>query len=129
MGLAAGQAVNIWLVAGTLQFKTAYPTLPLRAENCTALFGIKDVNATSGEMNPDVRNYDFYDVYRMSYLVYPIVGFIVTTMVSIFGSVVTGGGKETREEDEELFFPPSWRMFKRRFQSDAASEETPMKCS
>jgi hypothetical protein len=56
------------------------------------------------------RRGEFSDIYRMSYNLYPIIGFALTGALSVVGSVLTGGLSEVGEVDPRLINPFMWKM-------------------
>jgi hypothetical protein len=53
----------------------------------------------------DPHRGEFSDLYRLSYNIYPIAGFALTVLISIVGSLLLGGLKDSENVDERLISP------------------------
>jgi len=47
----------------------------------------------------------------MSYNIYPIIGMVLTIILSIIASLLTGGLQDIRAEDKDLVHPWAWKIF------------------
>ncbi len=60
---------------------------------------------------PPQRN-EYSDIYRLSYNLYPIIGFMLTAMTCIFASLATGGVRDMRQVDAKYINPLMAKIFK-----------------
>lgn len=132
-GLICGQIINMWLSMGSVIYGVKTPPLELSATNCS-VFNITEIPMTEilqSPLNQTVevpfhlldRPFEFEDIYRMSYNIFPIIGMILTIVLSIVGSLVTGGMDQLAREDlENLIFPFSWRLFGGKSKARSATE-------
>ena len=70
------------------------------------------VNPASNWTHP--QRGEFSDVYRLSYNIYPIIGFVVTSLVCIVASLATGGLDDVKNVDEKLIAPFMAKLFRMR---------------
>ena len=112
-GFVIGQAVNIWLVFASVAYRPPYKSLPLHTDDCS-MFGIEvtSSNNVTSSTSDEFLSGDFTDLYKMSFHVYPILGLLLTFILMILISLVTGGGKDLTEDDEKYFYPPAWKMYR-----------------
>ena len=136
-GLIIGQLINMWLSFGSMMYGFKQPPLELKATNCSMFENIiisnNNISSTStsnnslhhlqylSELNvttektefqlPGVdRDLEFEDIYRMSYNIYPILGMLLTIVLSIVGSLTTMS--ETDEiVHEDLVHPFALKIF------------------
>ena len=67
------------------------------------------------------RDLEFEDIYRMSYNIYPILGMVLTMVLSIVGSLTTMS--ETDEVvHEDLVHPIALKMFSRKARKSSSEE-------
>jgi len=124
-GLIVGQVINIWLSFGSVWYRQAPPTLPLQATNCS-MFGMDEMpglnTTTSSEFQlPGVdRPLEFSDIYRMSYNIYPIIGMLLTIILSIVGSLTTLSDSD--EINEEFVHPIAMRLFRYKPKKSSSEE-------
>jgi len=119
-GLITGQLINIWLSAGSMVYGVGTPTLELNVSNCSMFnLTMEDIpevqiaNVSSVPIHLLDRPFEYGDIYRMSYNVYPIIGMVLTIVLSIIGSLATNGFDEIRAEDKDLVHPWAWKLFGR----------------
>ena len=96
------------------------PTLELNVSNCSMFnLTMEDIpevqiaNVSSVPIHLLDRPFEYGDIYRMSYNVYPIIGMVLTIVLSIIGSLATNGFDEIRAEDKDLVHPWAWKLFGR----------------
>ena len=117
-GLIVGQVVNIWLSMGSVAYGVKTPALELSATNCS-MFNITNLPITNynASMTTEVpfhlleRPFEFEDIYRMSYNIFPIIGMVLTIFLSILGSLATGGIAANAEDLQDYIHPLAWRLF------------------
>lgn len=94
-GLIGGQLINIWLSFGSVAYGVSYPPLEMSTRDCS-MFNLtvnalpEDNSSTAKSMVPPPSpdsGFQFEDIYRMSYTVYPIIGMVLTIVLSIVGSL------------------------------------------
>ena len=119
-GLITGQAVNIWLSGGSMVYGVGTPTLELKTTDCSMFnLTMEEIpepalsNVTNLPIQLLDRPFEYGDIYRMSYNVYPIIGMVLTIVLSIIGSLATGGFDDIRAEDKDLVHPWAWKLFGR----------------
>ena len=119
-GLITGQAVNIWLSGGSMVYGVGTPTLELKTTDCSMFnLTMEEIpepalsNVTNVPIHLLDRPFEYGDIYRMSYNVYPIIGMVLTIVLSIIGSLATGGFDDIRAEDKDLVHPWAWKLFGR----------------
>ncbi|XP_055929194.1 sodium-coupled monocarboxylate transporter 2-like isoform X1 [Argiope bruennichi] len=112
-GLISGLGVCIWICVGSILYKRAPETFPLSVDSCQELyFNVTQsfANATSA---PSVI-FDSSDyvlpLYRLSYLWYSGIGFIVVIVVGILISLFVGNDKHTIEK--KLMTPFFYNLWK-----------------
>ncbi len=54
---------------------------------------------------------EFSDIYRLSYNLYPIIGFLVTGMTCIFASLATDGLSQMKKVEKRLIHPFMSKIF------------------
>ena len=120
-----GQLVNIWLSVGSAIAAQTYPGLELTASaNCSSSVDPQllatemlpanldfDLFSTNASSYQPANRGEFGDIYRLSYNLYPIVGFLLTTMTCIFASIATGGLSQMKKVDRRLVNPFMWKLF------------------
>ena len=119
-GLIVGQVVNIWLSMGSIVYGVKTPALELSATNCS-MFNITNIPITNynnaSAMTTEVpfhlleRPFEFEDIYRMSYNIFPIIGMVLTIFLSILGSLATGGMAANAGDLQDYIHPLAWRLF------------------
>jgi hypothetical protein len=148
--LIVGQLVNIWLSVGSAIAAQTYPGLELTAStNCSSTVDSKfssstvdeqlfsthfDSNMFSAKFDVDVdfwstnassyqppQRGEFSDIYRLSYNLYPIIGFLLTGMTCIFASLATGGISQMKKVEKRLIHPFMWKIF--RLKDDAVENK------
>ncbi len=103
---------------GSVVYGVKTPTLELKATNCS-IFNITDVNLLPNQTTVTElpfhlldRPFEFEDIYRMSYNIFPIIGMCLTVVLSIVGSLLTGGFSQLEDDSiKDLVHPWSWRIF------------------
>ena len=115
-GLIVGQTVNIWLSLGSLFYGVKTPALELSATNCS-MFNITDIASQNMTSTLEIpfheleRPFEFEDIFRMSYNIFPIVGMVLTMVLSVLGSLAAGGIASNGEDLEKHIHPLAWRLF------------------
>ena len=131
-GLIAGQIVNMWLSMGSVVYRVATPSLQLSATNCS-MFNVTDIPITNVSSTMEVpfhlldRPFEFEDIYRMSYNIFPIIGMVLTIVLSILGSLATGGIASNTEDLQDYIHPLAWRFCCRKSKSQPHQENYKMK--
>ena len=131
-GLIVGQLINMWLSFGSMFYGLKTPPLDLKATNCSMFENITSIPLQLPENNvttelefqlPGVdRDLEFEDIYRMSYNIYPILGMVLTMVLSIVGSLTTMS--ETDEEvHDDLVHPIALKMFSSSKTKKSSSQE------
>ncbi|XP_050034618.1 sodium-coupled monocarboxylate transporter 1-like isoform X2 [Dermacentor andersoni] len=107
-GLLLGQVLCLWVVVGSLSSVPLNEDLPTSTAGC-----VRHDNATAHDLFGGVDAMDEIAVdrpkgiellYRLSHLLVPVLGFVVTVFTSIVVSLFTGMN-EGRLHDPELFTP------------------------
>ena len=113
-GLIAGQVINIWLSMGSVVYGAGAPPLHLSANNCSIfnVTSVEDANNTQVPIHLVERPFEFEDIYRMSYNLYPIIGMVLTMVLCVVASLMTGGYNEIKDCDEEYIHPLAWKLFR-----------------
>ena len=86
----------------------------MRADNCTSNFEADYYGAVLPNATlplPPQQN-EFSDIYRLSYNLYPIIGFMLTAMTCISVSLVTGGVRDMKQVDPKYINPLMAKIFK-----------------
>ena len=131
-GLITGQIVNMWLSMGSVVYRVKTPTLQISATNCS-MFNITDIPMTNLSSTMEVpfhlldRPFEFEDIYRMSYNIFPIIGMVLTIVLSILGSLATGGIASNAEDLQDYIHPLAWRFCCRKSKSQPHQENYKMK--
>ena len=73
------------------------------------------------------RPFEFEDIYRMSYNIFPIIGMVLTIVLSILGSLATGGIASNTEDLQDYIHPLAWRFCCRKSKSQPHQENYKMK--
>ena len=114
-GLILGQIVNIWLSMGSVIYGVPTPPLELQATNCS-MFNITEIPPLQTPLSNETvpfhlleRPFEYQDIYRMSYNIFPIIGMLLTIVVSIVASLLTGG--EQNDDIQDYIHPLAWRLF------------------
>ena len=119
-GLITGQTINIWLSMGSVIHGVKTPSLELRANNCSVFniseSALQSMNISTTPLNTVPfheldRPFEFEDIYRMSYNVFPIIGMVLTIVLSILGSLATGGLDQDPEDIREYVHPLAFKLF------------------
>ena len=131
-GLIAGQIVNMWLSMGSVVYRVKTPTLQISATNCS-MFNVTDIPITNVSSTSEIpfhlldRPFEFEDIYRMSYNIFPIIGMVLTIVLSILGSLATGGTASNIEDLQDYIHPLVWRFCCRNSKSQPHQENYKMK--
>jgi len=116
-GLIIGQLVNMWLSMGSVWYGAKTPALELSVKNCTmfpnATPDMGNLNSTvTHETLPLEKNgFAFEDIYRMSYTIYPIIGMVLTIVLSIVGSLICSK-KNSLPTTQHIVHPLAAKFFK-----------------
>ena len=99
---------------GSLVYGIKTPALALSATNCS-MFNITDIPMTSSNISKVPfhlleRPFEFEDIYRMSYNIFPVIGMALTIVLSILGSLATGGMASNAEDLQNYIHPIAWRL-------------------
>ena len=89
------------------------PTLEISATNCS-MFNMTEIpmeNIPKVPVQLLERPFEFEDIYRISYTIFPIIGTVSTMVLSILGSLATGGTASNAEDLENYIHPLAWRLF------------------
>ena len=103
---------------GSLIHGIKTPTLEISATNCS-MFNITEIpiEDMSNSNIPEVpfqlleRPFEYEDIYRMSYTIFPIIGMVSTMVLSILASLATGGMASNAEDLQNYIHPLAWRLF------------------
>ena len=122
-GLIVGQLVNIWLSLGSVWYSVKTPHLPLSTANCSmfgnetaahfvaATLGTNYTSAQAMVEHPLSDGFNIQDLYRMSYNIYPIIGMVLTMVLSVVASLVFAR-KSDPPVKSSLVHPLAARLFK-----------------
>ena len=98
---------------GSLIYGIKTPTLEISATNCS-MFNMTEIpmeNIPKVPVQLLERPFEFEDIYRISYTIFPIIGTVSTMVLSILGSLATGGTASNAEDLENYIHPLAWRLF------------------
>ncbi|RZF47386.1 hypothetical protein LSTR_LSTR009125 [Laodelphax striatellus] len=91
--------------------------LPLSVENCPDIIEsavLCTVNSTCN-LKPDEKSHaDVFYLYRISYLWYVVIGFLLTILIGTIVSLLFKSRRKVEDLDPELFVPPIARYIQRR---------------
>lgn len=118
IGLVISQIINIILSIGSVVYSVPSTKLELQLTNCS-MFGLDmdsfAANETSNALiQDDLEEHNpFLSIFRMSYNIYPIIGFCLTFVLSSVLSLLFGGDKDITQDDEPYFLPGAWKLYNR----------------
>ena len=98
---------------GSLIYGIKTPTLEISATNCS-MFNMTEIpmeNIPKVSVQLLERPFEFEDIYRISYTIFPIIGMVSTMVLSILGSLATGGKASNAEDLQNYIHPLAWRLF------------------
>eukprot|EP00095_Tigriopus_kingsejongensis_P000170 maker-scaffold487_size158652-snap-gene-0.46 protein:Tk00170 transcript:maker-scaffold487_size158652-snap-gene-0.46-mRNA-1 annotation:"hypothetical protein CAPTEDRAFT_141957" len=118
-GLIISQIANIILSIGAVAYGKAAPKLTIQVSNCSMFGMASDFELSNGTIGgslssePEAEENPFLILFQLSYNLYPIIGFLLTVILSISLSLLFGGDKDLTQADEHYFIPGAWRMYSR----------------
>ncbi|KAJ9601324.1 hypothetical protein L9F63_000546, partial [Diploptera punctata] len=120
-GLSVGLAIALWVGFGGP--KPAPHMLPMSTEGCPA--DSNNVTTVVGDENPD----DYFILYKISYMWYVVIGFLITLLVGLVISHIANSLRKVPAagRDPDLFVPFVRNYLKRKHNLDEDCEDNMVK--
>lgn len=103
IGLCSGTAVSFWIAIGNFMSKPFYPKAPVSIDGCRDLYH----NITNLSELPSIdhnSDQEIFPLYKVSYMWYSVIGCLLTVIVGLVCSFITGG-KNINKLDSRLLSP------------------------
>lgn len=103
IGLCSGTAVSFWIAIGNFMSKPFYPKAPVSIDGCRDLYH----NITNLSELPSIdhnSDQEIFPLYKVSYMWYSVIGCLLTVIVGLVCSFITGG-KNITKLDSRLLSP------------------------